>query len=83
MRAARYVTSIHRSAEVAGWKAAHLDAIEEFDDAGCRYRPGHRPTIDDRRAVAPTARWPRLGAIPATALDARHARCPRSPTVAS
>jgi hypothetical protein len=24
---------------VAGWKAAHLDEIEEFDDAGCHYRP--------------------------------------------
>lgn len=24
---------------MAGWKAAHLDEIEEFDDAGCRYRP--------------------------------------------
>jgi tetratricopeptide (TPR) repeat protein len=33
------VASIERRAEVAGWKAAHLDEIEEFDDAGCRYRP--------------------------------------------
>jgi quercetin dioxygenase-like cupin family protein len=24
---------------VAGWKAAHLDEIEEFDDAGSHYRP--------------------------------------------
>ena len=24
---------------MVGWKAAHLDEIEEFDDAGCRYRP--------------------------------------------
>jgi hypothetical protein len=24
---------------VAAWKAAHLDEIAEFDDAGCRYRP--------------------------------------------
>ena len=24
---------------MAGWKAVHLDEIEEFDDAGCRYRP--------------------------------------------
>jgi hypothetical protein len=24
---------------VAGWKAAHLDEIEEFEDVGCHYRP--------------------------------------------
>ena len=24
---------------MAGWMAAHLDQIEELDDAGCRYRP--------------------------------------------
>ncbi|HEU5205471.1 MAG TPA: hypothetical protein VFU17_14355 [Candidatus Limnocylindrales bacterium] len=24
---------------MAGWKAAHLDDIEEFEDAGCHYRP--------------------------------------------
>jgi Cupin domain len=24
---------------MAGWAAAHLDEIEELDDAGCRYRP--------------------------------------------
>jgi hypothetical protein len=24
---------------MAGWKAAHLDEIEEFEDAGCHYRP--------------------------------------------
>ena len=24
---------------MAGWKAAHLDEIEEFEDVGCHYRP--------------------------------------------
>jgi tetratricopeptide (TPR) repeat protein len=33
------MAATERRSALASWKAAHLDEIEELDDAGCRYRP--------------------------------------------